>query len=38
MSDTDRPDLALAYQGGMGPMYFRPSEWEQAIADYLGAG
>ena len=31
-------DGRIAYQGGMGPMYFRPSEWEQAIAGYLGAG
>ena len=21
----------IAYQGGMGPMFFRPEEWEEAI-------
>jgi hypothetical protein len=25
----------IAYQGGMGPMFFRPAEWESAIADHL---
>ncbi len=25
----------VAYKGGMGPMFFRPAEWEQAIADHL---
>ena len=28
-------DGHVAYQGGMGPMFFRPSEWEEAIATYL---
>jgi hypothetical protein len=26
-----------AYQGGMGPMYFRPAEWNEAIRDYLAS-
>jgi hypothetical protein len=30
-------DGRIVYQGGMGPMFFRPSEWHQAIADYLEA-
>ncbi len=25
----------IAYQGGMGPMFFRPTEWEEAIEKYL---
>ncbi len=25
----------VVYKGGMGPMFFRPAEWEQAIADHL---
>ncbi len=25
----------IAYQGGMGPMFFRPTEWEGAIEKYL---
>lgn len=28
-------DGRIAYQGGMGPMFFRPDEWEAAIAGYL---
>jgi hypothetical protein len=28
-------DGRVAYQGGMGPMFFRPSEWEGAIEAYL---
>ena len=28
-------DGNVAYKGGMGPMYFRPREWEQAIRDHL---
>ena len=28
-------DGLVAYKGGIGPMFFRPREWEQAIADYL---
>ncbi len=27
----------VAYKGGIGPMFFRPAEWEQAIADHLEA-
>ena len=30
-------DGTVVYKGGMGPMFFRPSEWEQAINDYLAA-
>jgi len=29
-------DGRIAYKGGVGPMFFRPAEWEQAIASYLG--
>lgn len=25
------PDGLIVYQGGMGPMFFRPAEWEEAI-------
>jgi len=25
----------IAYQGGMGPMFFRPGEWEEAIETCL---
>ena len=25
----------VAYKGGMGPMFFRPAEWERAIQEYL---
>ena len=28
----------IRYQGGMGPMFFRPAEWETAIADCVAAG
>jgi hypothetical protein len=28
-------DGRIAYKGGVGPMFFRPSEWEQAIVRYL---
>ncbi len=28
-------DGTVVYKGGMGPMFFRPAEWEQAIRDYL---
>ena len=28
-------DGTVLYKGGMGPMFFRPPEWEQAIRDYL---
>jgi hypothetical protein len=28
-------DGRIAYKGGVGPMFFRPSEWEQAIASHL---
>lgn len=31
------PDGKVAYRGGMGPMFFRPKEWEAAIEGYLGA-
>ncbi len=31
-------DGRVAYKGGIGPMFFRPLEWEQAIRDYLAAG
>jgi hypothetical protein len=30
-------DGRIAYKGGVGPMYFQPAEWEQAIATYLDA-
>ncbi len=29
-------DGRVAYKGGIGPMFFRPKEWEAAIARYLG--
>jgi predicted nucleic acid-binding protein len=29
-------DGRVAYKGGMGPMFFRPREWEQAIGRHLG--
>ena len=29
-------DGHVAYKGGMGPMFFRPKEWDEAIATYLG--
>jgi hypothetical protein len=25
----------IAYQGGMGPMFFRPDEWEESIKELL---
>ena len=28
-------DGCIAYKGGVGPMFFQPSEWEQAIVRYL---
>jgi len=28
-------DGNVAYKGGMGPMFFRPQEWDEAIAAYL---
>ena len=28
-------DGRVAYKGGMGPMFFRPLEWEAAIREYL---
>ena len=28
-------DGTVAYKGGIGPMFFRPAEWEQAIEDHL---
>ncbi|HIF97471.1 MAG TPA: hypothetical protein EYQ54_10685 [Myxococcales bacterium] len=30
-------DGRVAYKGGMGPMFFKPREWEQRIADCLAA-
>jgi hypothetical protein len=30
-------DGKVAYQGGMGPMFFRPAEWGEAIEAYLDA-
>ena len=30
-------DGCVAYKGGMGPMFFRPDEWEAAIAETVGA-
>ena len=31
-------DGRIAYQGGMGPMFFRPAEWQEAIESYLLQG
>lgn len=28
-------DGRVAYKGGMGPMFFNPEEWEEAIRGYL---
>jgi hypothetical protein len=28
-------DGRIAYQGGMGPMFFRPAEWQEAIESHL---
>ena len=30
-------DGKVVYKGGVGPMYFKPSEWEEAIVAYLDA-
>ena len=30
-------DGRVAYKGGMGPMFFRPKEWEEAIERHLAA-
>jgi predicted nucleic acid-binding protein len=30
-------DGHIAYKGGVGPMFFQPEEWEQAIASHLEA-
>ena len=30
-------DGRVAYKGGMGPMFFRPKEWAEAIREYLGS-
>ncbi len=30
-------DGRIAYKGGIGPMFFRPEEWGQAIETYLSA-
>ncbi len=29
-------DGRVVYKGGMGPMFFRPTEWEEAIRKLLG--
>ena len=29
-------DGRVAYKGGMGPMFFRPAEWEESIQSMLG--
>ena len=31
-------DGTIAYKGGIGPMFFRPKEWEQAIERHLDEG
>ncbi len=28
-------DGTVAYKGGLGPMFFKPAEWEEAIETYL---
>ena len=28
-------DGEIAYKGGLGPMFFKPAEWEEAIETYL---
>jgi hypothetical protein len=28
-------DGTVAYKGGIGPMFFRPLEWERAIVEHL---
>ena len=30
-------DGTVAYKGGRGPFFFRPAEWEEAIATYLAS-
>jgi type I thyroxine 5'-deiodinase len=30
-------DGRVAYKGGMGPMFFKPGEWQEAIETYLDA-
>ena len=30
-------DGRIAFKGGVGPMFFRPKEWEEAIASHLAA-
>ena len=30
-------DGRIAYKGGMGPMFFKPAEWEEAISSLLAA-
>lgn len=30
-------DGRIAYKGGIGPMFFRPREWEQAIEAHVDA-
>jgi hypothetical protein len=30
-------DGKVAYKGGMGPMFFRPADWEAAIEAYLAS-
>ena len=30
-------DRRVAYKSGIGPMFFRPVEWEEAIEKYLAA-
>jgi hypothetical protein len=32
-----RRDGRIAYKSGVGPMFFFPEEWEEAIAAYLGS-
>jgi len=29
-------DGSVAFKGGMGPMFFRPDEWEQALEELVG--
>jgi hypothetical protein len=29
-------DGRVAYKGGMGPMFFRPAEWEKAMGEMVG--
>ena len=31
-------DGRIVYKGGIGPMFFRPEEWTQAIEAYLDSG